>query len=157
MKIALLMTGKTDASYLMEGTRLYEERIKRYISYEQIVLPDLKNRSSLSIEQQKKMEAAQMIPKFQSGDFIVLLDENGKQPTSRAFAEFIEKQMISSTKRLVFVIGGPYGFAPEIPELAHQKISLSALTFSHQLVRLVFVEQLYRAFSIIRGEPYHHD
>lgn len=157
MKIVLMMTGKTDAPYISEGMRMYEYRLKRYIGFEQIVLPDLKNRSSLSIEQQKKLEAAQMLPKFQSGDFVILLDENGKQMPSRAFAETIEKQMISSTKRLIFVIGGPYGFAPEIMEQAQQKISLSAMTFSHQLVRLVFLEQLYRAFTIIRGEPYHHD
>lgn len=157
MKIVLMMTGKTDARYISEGMRMYEVRLKRYIGFEQMVLPDLKNRSSLSIEQQKKLEAAQMLPKFQTGDFVVLLDENGKQMPSRAFAETIEKQMISSTKRLIFVIGGPYGFAPEIMEQAQQKISLSAMTFSHQLVRLVFLEQLYRAFTIIRGEPYHHD
>jgi len=121
------------------------------------VIPDLKKRKILTEELQKKQEGELIFDHLQAGDFLILLDENGKQNSSRQFAAMLEKQMIAATRRLVFVVGGPYGFSDEVYARSNTKLSLSPMTFSHQMVRLIFMEQLYRAFSIIRGEPYHHD
>jgi len=157
MKILLLVVGKTDQAFLDEGMRIYFNRIERYIPFEFKVIPDLKNRKRLSEAEQKEAEAKMIESQLQAGDVLVLLDENGKNYHSRGFAAFLEQQMLQSVKRLVFVIGGPYGFTPSLKQKAQYLISLSPMTFSHQLIRLVFAEQLYRAFSIIKGEPYHHD
>lgn len=156
MKILLLVIGKTDDEYLITGIKKYVGRLGHYVSFEMKEIPDIRNRKTLSEEQQKKSESFLLLSQFQSGDYVVLLDENGKQYTSVEFSENIEKLMASGNKRIVFVIGGPYGFSQEVYAKANAKMSLSPMTFSHQMVRLIFVEQLYRAFTILKGEPYHH-
>ncbi|MBR0176496.1 MAG: 23S rRNA (pseudouridine(1915)-N(3))-methyltransferase RlmH [Bacteroidales bacterium] len=156
MRILLLAIGKTDEDYLANGIRKYVGRIGHYTSFEMKEIPDLRNRKSLSEEQQKIAESSLILSQLQPSDHVILLDENGKQSSSINFAESLEKQMASGAKRLVFVIGGPYGFAKEVYDRANAKLSLSPMTFSHQMVRLIFVEQLYRAFTILKGEPYHH-
>ncbi len=157
MKITLLVIGKTDEPYLETGIAKYLGRLEHYVPFELKIIPDIKNRKTLSEAQQKKMEGELLLSQFQSGDVVVLLDENGKTFSSRSFSKWIESQMNTGCKRLVFVIGGPYGFSQEVYEKANSKISLSEMTFSHQMVRLIFVEQLYRAFTIMKGEAYHHD
>lgn len=156
MKIKLYLIGKTDKKQIQTLTDDFIKRIKRYIGFEMIVLPDLKNRASLNEAQQKEKEGEMLLSKIDNGEHIILLDENGKTMPSVAFSKFIEKHMIQSTACLSFVIGGPYGFSQSVYKAANQKISLSEMTFSHQLIRVIFTEQLYRAFTIIRKEPYHH-
>lgn len=156
MKILLLVIGKTDDDYLVTGIKKYVGRLGHYVPFELKEIPDIRNRKTLSEEQQKKAESFLLLSQLQNGDHVVLLDENGKQFTSVEFSENLEKLMASGCKRIVFVIGGPYGFSPEVYAKANAKISLSPMTFSHQMVRLIFVEQLYRAFTILKGEPYHH-
>ena len=156
MKILLLVIGKTDEDYLVTGIKKYVGRLGHYVSFELKEIPDIRNRKTLSEDQQKKAESFLLLQQMQPGDHVVLLDENGTQHTSVAFAEQMEKLMASGAKRIVFVIGGPYGFAQEVYDKANAKMSLSPMTFSHQMVRLIFVEQLYRAFTILKGEPYHH-
>ena len=156
MKILLLAIGKTDEDYLVAGIRKYVGRIGHYAPFEMKEIPDPRNRKTLSEDQQKKAESFLLLQQLQPGDQVILLDENGKQFTSVGFAETIGKLTASGTKRVVFIIGGPYGFAQEVYDRANAKLSLSPMTFSHQMVRLVFVEQLYRAFTILKGEPYHH-
>lgn len=157
MKISLLCIGKTDESYLIEGIEKYLKRLKYYIDFNLFIIPDIKNSKSLRINEQKSKEADLILKKINPGDYLYLLDEKGKQLTSTAFASFLEKEMISSTQHLVFVIGGPYGFDQALYDRAMGKLSLSTMTFSHQMIRLFFIEQLYRAFSILRKEPYHHE
>ena len=157
MNILLLVTGKTDDRYIEDGIAKYSDRIQHFAKFETKVIPDLKNRKSLSEEQQKKAEGALILSHIADSDILVLLDENGKEKTSRQFADFISNQMNASAKRLVFVVGGPYGFSEDVYAKAAEKISLSRMTFSHQMVRLVFAEQLYRAFTILKNIPYHHD
>ena len=156
MKITLLAIGKTDDKYLEEGIVKFLNRLKHYISFEIKIIPDLKNTKNLSTSQQKLQEGELILKNLKSTDCLVLLDENGKEFSSVQYSEFLEKQMLASVQQLVFVIGGPYGFSDEVHQRANSKISLSKMTFSHQMVRLIFVEQLYRAFTIIKGEPYHH-
>ena len=157
MKILLLAIGKTDEDYLITGIKKYVGRLGHYVSFEMKEIPDIRNRKTLSEDQQKKAESFLLLQQLQPGDHVVLLDENGTHYTSVAFAENLEKLMASGAKRIVFVIGGPYGFAQEVYDKANAKLSLSPMTFSHQMVRLIFVEQLYRAFTILKGEPYHHN
>lgn len=157
MKILLLVIGKTDEDYLITGIKKYVGRLGLYVSFEMKELPDIRNRKSLSEDQQKKAESFLLLQQLQPGDHVVLLDENGTQYTSVAFAENLEKLMTAGAKRIVFVVGGPYGFAQEVYAKANAKMSLSPMTFSHQMVRLIFVEQLYRAFTILKGEAYHHN
>lgn len=156
MKITLILNGKTEDDYLIKGCSIYEQRLKHYISFETIVIPALKNTKALSIEQQKQKEGELILKNIQSADRLILLDENGKEHNSIGFSEFIQQQMNSGIKNIVFVVGGPYGFSDEIYKRANGKISLSKMTFSHQMVRLFFVEQLYRAMTILKNEPYHH-
>ncbi|MCU4164754.1 23S rRNA (pseudouridine(1915)-N(3))-methyltransferase RlmH [Carboxylicivirga caseinilyticus] len=156
MKIELVMIGKTDEKYLIQGIEKYLQRLKHYISFKMTTIPDLKNTKNLSEDQQKKLEGDQILSQLQPGDQLILLDENGKEFNSVGFSDFIEKKMISGLKRLVFVIGGPYGFSDEVYKKANQKISMSQMTFSHQMVRLFFTEQVYRAMTILKNEPYHH-
>ena len=153
----LLVIGKTDEAYLETGIAKYISRLEHYAQFEMKVIPDIKNRKTLSESQQKKLEGELLLAQFMAGDEIVLLDENGKTFSSRSFSQWLERQMNTACKRLVFVIGGPYGFSQEVYDHANAKISLSEMTFSHQMVRLVFTEQLYRAFTILKGEQYHHD
>jgi 23S rRNA (pseudouridine1915-N3)-methyltransferase len=156
MKISLLCISKTTEAYLQEGIRIYENRLQHYCKYQRLEIPDLKNSKNLSFEQQKQKEAELILAKISPSDFVVLLDENGKELDSVQFSKELNKWMNQSTAHVVFVIGGPYGFHASVYERANLKLSLSKLTFSHQMVRLFFTEQLYRAFSILRGEPYHH-
>lgn len=156
MKATLLLIGKTDQAYLETGIELYINRLKHYLPFEIKLVQALKNTKSLSECQQKQKEGELLLAQLQSTDTLVLLDENSKEFSSLGFAAFVEKQMIGGTKNLVFAVGGPYGFSPEMHQRAQAKISLSKMTFSHQMVRLIFVEQLYRAMTILKGEPYHH-
>jgi len=157
MKVKLILIGKTDSKYINEGNAEYQKRLKHYINTEVVVIPDIKNSKNLSEEQQKKKEGELILNQIKEGDFLILLDENGKQFSSVEFSKFIEKQMISGLKNLVFIVGGPYGFSDDVYKKSKSKISLSKMTFSHQMVRLIFLEQLYRAMTIIKGEPYHHN
>lgn len=156
MKIKLILNGKTEEDYIVKGCTLYEQRLKHYIPFETIVIPALKNTKALSIEQQKGKEGELVLKQIQSADKLILLDENGKEYNSVGFSEFVQQQMNSGIKNLVFVVGGPYGFSEEMYKRANGKIALSKMTFSHQMVRLFFVEQLYRAMTILKNEPYHH-
>ncbi len=156
MKITLILNGKTEDDYIVKGFSIYENRLKHYIPFETIVIPALKNTKAISIEQQKQKEGELIIKNIQISDKLILLDENGKEYNSVGFSDFIQKEMNSGIKNLVFVVGGPYGFSEEIYKRANGRISLSKMTFSHQMVRLFFVEQLYRAMTILKNEPYHH-
>lgn len=157
MNIKLVSVGKTDDRALEMLIQNYIKRLTRYINFEFTVIPDLKNRKNTPVEKQKQQEGDLLLAHFEKSDFVILLDEKGTQFSSVGFSTFIQKKMLSGIKRLVFVIGGPYGFSDAVYQRANQKISFSKMTFSHQMVRLFFVEQLYRAFTIIRNEPYHHE
>lgn len=156
MKITLLLTGKTDVEPVKVLMDEYTKRIGHYTNFEVIIIPDIKNIKNLSIEQYRQKEAEQQKKYLTKSDFIVLLDENGKEYTSEKFAQFLEHKIQIGIKNLVFVVGGAFGFTDEIRKMAEQSVSLSKMTFPHQLVRLIFLEQLYRAFTIIRKEKYHH-
>lgn len=156
MKIKLLAIGKTDNKALQQLIDTYKNRLKHYIKFELEIIPDLKNTKKLSEKEQKEKEGELILKKINSTDQLVLLDENGKAFTSVAFASFLQKKMNSGLKQMVLVIGGPYGFSEEVYKKASLKISLSKMTFSHQMVRLFAVEQIYRAFTILKNEPYHH-
>ena len=157
MKVALVLVGKTVNKHFVELIDEYAGRVKHYIGFDIITIPELKNTKSLSVDQQKQQEGELILKQLQGGDHVVLLDEHGKEFRSVEFSSYMEQKMQTVNKRLVFVIGGPYGFSPDVYAKANEKISLSKMTFSHQMVRLIFVEQLYRAMTIIRGEPYHHE
>ena len=156
MTIKLLTIGKTDDSTLQNLIDTYVNRLSYYNRFEVEIIPDIKKTKNLSVDQQKTAEGKQILDKLNTSDFIVLLDENGKQFSSEGFAEYIQKRLNSGMKQLIFIIGGPYGFSEEVYSRADGKLSLSKMTFSHQMVRLFFVEQLYRTFTILRNEPYHH-
>lgn len=156
MTIKLVCIGKTDKRELETLIKVYSDRLQHYIKFEFEIIPDLKKTKNLDENQQKSKEGELILSGIQNSDFVVLLDENGKQFSSEAFSEYLQKRMNTGLKRLVFVIGGPYGFSDDIYSRANSKISLSKMTFSHQMVRLFFTEQLYRAFTILKNEPYHH-
>jgi 23S rRNA (pseudouridine1915-N3)-methyltransferase len=156
MKVELWVVGKTAFKYLDEGVALYEKRLKHYTSFELVVLPDVKN-PPLSTDALKTKEGELILNRLTKDDVLILLDENGKHQTSIEFSKFIENQQNNATKRLVFQIGGAFGFSEAVYNRANFKLSLSKMTFSHQMIRLFFVEQLYRAFTIIRGEKYHNE
>lgn len=156
MTIKLLGIGKTDDPALQALTEVYIKRLGFYNRFEFELIPDIKNAKNLDENQQKQKEGELLLNKVSASDFMVLLDENGKQYSSEAFSEFIQKRLNSGLKQLVFIIGGPYGFSEDVYKRADAKLSLSKMTFSHQMVRLFFVEQLYRAFTILKNEPYHH-
>jgi len=156
MTIKLVCIGKTDKKELEALIKIYSERLQHYIKFEFEIIPDLKKTKNLDENQQKSKEGELILSGIQNSDFTVLLDENGKQFSSETFSEYIQKRMNTGMKRLIFVIGGPYGFSEEVYKRADSKISLSKMTFSHQMVRLFFTEQLYRAFTILKNEPYHH-
>lgn len=157
MNIKLLAIGKTDDKNLQALLNEYIKRLTFYVKFDLEVIPDVKNAKNMSIDQQKEKEGNLLLAKVGSGDWVLLLDEKGKKYTSLQFADFLQKRMNSGIKNLIFVIGGPYGFSPEVYARANGKISLSDMTFSHQMVRLFFVEQLYRGYTILRNEPYHHE
>ena len=156
MTIKLVCIGKTDKKELDTLIKIYKDRLQHYIKFELEIIPDLKKVKNLDENQQKNKEGELILSGLQNSDFMVLLDENGKQFSSESFSEYIQKRMNTGLKRLIFVIGGPYGFSEEVYNRADSKISLSKMTFSHQMVRLFFTEQLYRAFTILKNEPYHH-
>ena len=156
METVVYCVGKTDQAELAQLIERYQNRLKHYTKFSFHIVEDIKNSKNLSEKQQKEAEAKALEKQLNPGDRVILLDENGKNFTSVAFSEWINKQQLSGVKRLVFLIGGPYGFAPSLYARAEQKIQLSSMTFSHQMVRLFFVEQLYRAHTILKNEPYHH-
>ena len=157
MNISLIQIGKTDSSYLSEGIELYLKRINHYTKFDIVTIPDPRNVRKLTRDQQKIEEGKLILSNFSDGDFVALLDESGRQGSSVDFAAWLQKRMNSGIRRLCFVIGGPYGFSKEVYARANDRVSLSAMTFSHQMVRVVFAEQLYRAFTILNNEPYHHE
>ncbi|WP_106829635.1 23S rRNA (pseudouridine(1915)-N(3))-methyltransferase RlmH [Parabacteroides pacaensis] len=157
MKITLIVIGKTDASYFAEALKEYTSRLVHYLPFEMIIIPDIKNAKNLSELQQKEKEGELILKSLQPGDYLVLLDEKGKEFSSLQFSAYLEKKMHTIAKRLVFVIGGPYGFSTSVYQAAQEKISLSKMTFSHQMIRVIFVEQVYRAMTILNNEPYHHE
>ncbi|PHS65648.1 MAG: 23S rRNA (pseudouridine(1915)-N(3))-methyltransferase RlmH [Flavobacterium sp.] len=156
MKIKLLAIGKTDSKNLQQLIEEYTKRLGFYVPFSLEIIPDIKNSKNLSEAQQKKTEGGEILKRIEKSDTLILLDENGKTFSSVHFSEYLQKKMNSGLKTLVFVIGGPYGFSEEIYKRANGKVSLSTMTFSHQMVRLFFIEQLYRGFTILRNEPYHH-
>ncbi|UJP65963.1 23S rRNA (pseudouridine(1915)-N(3))-methyltransferase RlmH [Mongoliitalea daihaiensis] len=156
MQIKLIAIGKTDNKELEKLIQDYIKRLSFYTKFELDIIPDIKNAKNLSEAAQKEKEGELILKKVQASDDLVLLDEQGKQYASMAFADYLQKKMNAGLKNLIFVIGGPYGFSEEVYKRANGKLSLSAMTFSHQMVRLFFVEQIYRAHTILRNEPYHH-
>jgi len=156
MTIKLLAIGKTDSRSLLQLISEYENRLKHYVKFELEIIPDIKNVKNLPEKQQKEKEGEAILKKLNPTDTLILLDENGKQYSSVDFSDFLQGKMNSGTRQLVLVIGGPYGFSDALYQKAEGKISLSKMTFSHQMIRLFIVEQLYRAFTILRNEPYHH-
>ncbi|MDD7462752.1 MAG: 23S rRNA (pseudouridine(1915)-N(3))-methyltransferase RlmH [Prevotellaceae bacterium] len=156
MKIEFLLVGKTTSKIFVEGMDDYVKRINHYLSFSCVVIPELKNTKKLTEAQQKTAEGELILKKIASDDYLVLLDEHGKELRSIEFATWMEKKQ-HNTRKLVFVVGGPYGFSDEVYQRCNEKISLSKMTFSHQMIRLIFTEQVYRACTIIKGEPYHHE
>ena len=157
MKMTFAVVGKTNDDYLKIGEKLYIDRLKHYVKINNIVIPQVKKAGSLSPSAQKKHEAKQIMKLIDKFDYIILLDERGKQYRSEEFAGALQKFMNRGIKNLLFIAGGPYGFDEEVENKANERLSLAKMTFSHQMVRLIFLEQLYRAFTIIRGEPYHNE
>jgi 23S rRNA (pseudouridine1915-N3)-methyltransferase len=157
MNITLIQVGKTDDSSIREGVELYLKRINHYTKFDLVTIPDLKNTRKLTTGQQAIEEGKLILSQVAASDCVVLLDEAGRQGSSTDFAGWLQKRMNTGVKRLCFVIGGPYGFSQEVYARANDRVSLSRMTFSHQLVRVIFAEQLYRAFTILHNEPYHHE
>lgn len=157
MNLKLLAIGKTDSSALQELITDYTNRLGHYINFELEVLPDIKNTKNLSQDQQKQREGEALLKRLAPQDYVILLDERGKSYSSMEFSQYLQKILNTGTKQLVLIIGGPYGFAQELYQRAQGKLSLSKMTFSHQMVRLFAVEQFYRAFTILRNENYHHE
>lgn len=157
MKIKLLAIGKTDSKNLLALMQTYENRLKHYINFELEVIPDIKNVKNLSVNEQKEKEGDLILKCLKPTDHIVLLDEKGKEYRSMEFSRFMQKKMNAGIKQLVLIIGGPYGFSEKIYQKSNGKVSLSKMTFSHQMIRLFVVEQIYRAFTILKNEPYHHE
>lgn len=156
MKIVFLTIGKTTQAFIREAVALYEKRLDRYVKYERVELPDIKN-GAFPVETIKKREGELILKYVKDSDRLILLDEKGKSFTSGQFASYLNQLIVTGTKTAIFAIGGAYGFSDEVYARANDKISLSSMTFSHQLVRVIWSEQIYRAFTIINGEPYHHE
>lgn len=156
MNILLILIGKTDENYIETGLSEYLKRLKKYVNFEIFIIPRNKNSKNLSENEQKKYESKKIMEKISKSDYLVLLDEKGKSRSSTEFADFLNNRMSSGIKNLVFLIGGPYGVDNSVYERANYKLSLSKMTFSHQIIRLFFLEQIYRAFTILNNEPYHH-
>ncbi len=157
MKVEFWFVGKTNETYLETGIGIYEKRLRRYLPFAMQCLPDVRQAANLSPEQLKIKEGETILAKTKPEDLLILLDENGRHYTSENFAQYIEQQLSGSKHRLIFLVGGAYGFSEEIYRRADAKLALSSMTFSHQMVRLFFLEQLYRAMTILRGEPYHNN
>lgn len=157
MKVKFICIGKTGKSFLEEGENEYLKRLKHYIPVERIEIPDLKNAKKLTFDQIKELEGKEILSKIHAGDHLILLDERGDFFSSVQFSNFLQQKFNSGGKAIAFVVGGAYGFSDELYNASSGKISLSKMTFSHQMVRMIFLEQLYRAMTILRGEPYHHE
>lgn len=157
MKIILIQVEKTSEPYIEQGTSVYQNRLRNYITYDTVTINMPKQVRQKSFDEQKRAEAQEIIKQLEPSDFLVCLDEKGRHLSSVAFSEFISKRMVAGTKRLVFLIGGPFGIDQSVSDRAQMVLSLSDMTFSHQMIRLFFSEQLYRAFTIIRNEKYHHE
>lgn len=157
MNIKLIVVSKTDEKYLQQGIDIYVSRLKHYVNFEMVVIPALKDQKGASPDDIKEREATLLLKQLEKCDRVVLLDEHGTEHTSVGFSQFLQKQMNAGVRNLAFVVGGAFGFAPSVYSAAGDKISLSKMTFNHQMVRLFFLEQLYRAFTIIRHEPYHNE
>ena len=157
MKIVLLAIGKTKEQYLIEGISQYQKRLNHYTQFELLEIPNIKNANNLSDSELLRKEGELILQQLQLSDHLVLLDDKGKDFTSSKFAEKLQAWMLSSKKRLVFVVGGAYGFSEQVYQRGNEKLSLSKMTFSHQMVRLFFVEQIYRGYTILNNEPYHHE
>lgn len=157
MKIVIIAVGRTTTGYINEGINHYMDRLRHYLPIELLVIPDVKATKAMTEAKQKDAEGKAILAALQPGDNVILLDERGRQKTSREFSEMIVEKMNRGLRRLVFVIGGPYGFSADVYARADSQLSLSRMTFTHEMVRLFFTEQVYRAMTIIRGEPYHHD
>ena len=157
MNIKLIVIGKSEEKYLREAVEIYLKRLTHYINFEILVLPDVKNAKNMSVAELKDKEAELILKHSAKADKVVLLDEKGKEYSSVEFSKYIAKQMNASVKTLAFVVGGAFGFSEKVYSQANEKLSISKMTFSHQMIRLLFVEQLYRAFTIIKGEPYHNE
>lgn len=157
MKVVLLVVGKTTDRHFEAGIAEYASRLSHYLQFSIEVIPELKSTRSMSQGEQKEREAIMIAKALQPSDHVVLLDEHGTERTSMEFAAWMQRKMAMGLRRLVFVVGGPYGFADSVHKLAKEKVSVSRMTFSHQMIRLIFVEQIYRAMTILGGEPYHHE
>ena len=157
MKITLAVIGKTEAGFVRQGIEEYAKRLQHYVQFNIQYISDVKGTRNMSEAQQKIAEGRALLATLESSDHVTLLDEHGTERTSVDFAQWLQRRMASGSKRLVLVVGGPYGFSQDVYERANEKVALSKMTFPHDLVRLIFVEQLYRAFTILRHEPYHHE
>jgi 23S rRNA (pseudouridine1915-N3)-methyltransferase len=157
MRISLTVVGKTTDRHFIASIDEYVQRVCHYVPFSIDVIPELKGTKNLSEKEQKEREGELILKSFQPGDYIVLLDEHGRERRSIEFAQWMQKRMAAGPKRLVFVVGGPYGFSPAVYAAAQEKVSLSQMTLSHQMIRLLFTEQIYRAMTILNGEPYHHE
>ena len=156
MKVKFICIGKTGKEFLIAGEQEYLKRLKHYIDIDRIEIPDIKNAKKLSVDQIKELEGKEILAKISQGEQVVLLDENGNHFSSVEFSNFMQQKFNQGGKGLVFVVGGAYGFSEEVYKAATSKISLSKMTFSHQMIRMIFFEQIYRAMTILKGEPYHH-
>lgn len=157
MKLKIIFVGKTEADYLKQACDIFENRLKNYLPLEVLVIPALKKTKSLTIEQQKEKEGKLILSKINSPDFVVILDEKGKEYRSMEWADYFQSKMNSGIKSLCLIVGGPYGFSEAVYNKSQQKVALSKMTFSHQMIRLLLLEQCYRAMSILKNEPYHHE
>jgi 23S rRNA (pseudouridine1915-N3)-methyltransferase len=157
MKISLLQTGKTSDRHIAELAEIYSKRINKYCVFEIVTLPDIRNTRNMPVQEQMEKEGKKVLQTLGREDYVVLLDERGTEMRTKEMAVWMEKKFMLAGKRMVFIIGGPWGFSKEVYDRADYTLSLSRLTFPHQLVRLLFLEQLYRVFTVINGEPYHHD
>ena len=157
MKVKLIVIGKTKSKFLLDGENEYQKRLKHYCKFSELIIPDIKNGGKLSKKELKEKEGNLILASIKNSDYVILLDDKGLELSSTDFAEFLNKKMVSSTNELVFVVGGAFGFSESVYKRANTKLSLSKMTFSHQMVRMIFKEQLYRAFTILKGEKYHHE
>jgi len=157
MKVELWAVGSTSFDYIEKGSRIYEKRLKRFLPFKQVILPDLKNTKNMPLDTIKQKEGEAILQKIEASDWLILFDEKGKAFTSTKFAKWMEKRLQHSSKRIIFLIGGAYGFSETIYQRANEKIALSKMTFSHQMVRLFAIEQIYRAMTILKNMPYHHE
>ena len=156
MKIKLIVIGKTKSEFLLDGENEYQKRLRHYCKFSELIIPDIKNGGKLSKKELKEKEGNLILASIKNSDYVILLDDKGLELSSTDFAEFLNKKMVSSTNELVYIIGGAFGFSESVYRRANTKLSLSKMTFSHQMVRMIFKEQLYRAFTILKDEKYHH-